>query len=155
MGFFRIFFGSFYSQALYARLRFSASGYGVRYSFLLFALVGVVTSTVLLMHMPGQSHAVLRELQSYPPAKWLVILLVALLMRAGMLFALAIGARLIGLALRTPLDYPAALRVTAAAYTPVTLMDAVAIATLGIAVSPYYLFGAGLVMLLAALAATR
>lgn len=155
MPFLRIFVPAFYSAALYRALRDRAVGYGLRYSFLLFGFIAVISTTVVMLRMPEKMQAIMPELTGASPVTYAVILLVAVLLRGAMLFTLAVAARLIALRLKTPMGYDTAFRITGAAYTPVAVADAVIFCLEGQTMNPLVLFVAGVIMLVAVLTSIR
>ena len=149
------FFGSFYSQALYTRLRSAEAGYGVHYSLLLFGFIAVISTTIVLVAMPKEMQDMLPQMQTASPVAWIVIFAVAILLRALMLLTLAIAARLIAMRLKLPMDYASGFRLAGVAYTPVAICDAVVFCIRIETMSPMLLFGCGVAMLLAVLYSTR
>lgn len=155
MPFLASFFGSFYSQALYRRLRLQETGFGVHYSLLLLGFIAVISISVVMVRLPGEMRAMLPQLQAASPAAWLVVAAGAILMRGLMLLALAVAARLAAMRLRMPMDYATAFRLAGVAYTPVAVLDAVAFCLRGEMLQSWLLFPCGVLMLLAALYSTR
>lgn len=149
MKFWQNFFGSLYKPSTYANARLIYAGWGIRYSILLAALIAIATVGWLLV-TTVYTTPTLRDAESI-----LFIFAVALVLRACMLFPLVIAARLIGYAMKLPLANAQASRITALAYTPVALSDAVAFSVANYAVSPPILFGCGVMMLLAAVHAAK
>lgn len=149
------FFGSFYSQGLYTRLRTAETGYGVHYSLLLFGFIAVISTSIVMLAMPEQMQKMLPAMQTASPIAWVVIFIVAIALRGLMLLTLAVAARLIALRLKLPMDYAAAFRLTGVAYTPVAVCDAVVFCVRIETMSPMLLFICGVAMLLAVLYSTR
>ena len=125
------------------------TGYGVGYSIKLLVL-GAIAAVGYLLATTTFTPPTWRDAQSV-----LVIFVIALLLRATMLAPLVIAARLIGHVLKLTLTNAQAARLTAVAYTPVAICDAVAFSVASFAVSPPMLFGCALMMLLAALYASK
>ncbi len=155
MSFARQFTGSFYSAALYARLRGSQSGYGLGYALWLYAVIAVLCTLVVLVRMPPSMQSLPVHMLDTPALGWIMVALIGAILRGLMLFFLAVAARLFSLKLRPVVDYKAAFRLAAVAYTPVALIDAVAFCLHGQALNPLLLFVTGCMMLLAALYASR
>jgi hypothetical protein len=163
MDFFRRFFLSFYSAAYYRQLRHTEQGYGLRYTLLLMLLmialaVAITFGRSVVEPIHGGSWNYYRPvfefyLHSLPQVA--LVAAVSIVWRLVMLFALSVAARLITLKLKPRMGYDAALRMAAAAYTPVALMDAAAFGWQNLMLPPYTLFACGLAMLLAALTVTR
>lgn len=141
------FLRAFYSPALYAQLRHERRGWGVGYSVALYAVVALLAMAYALVRDPSP----LKE----SPLALLLVLGIGLLMRATLLAVLTLAARIVAALLRTPLTNAAAARVTAVAYTPVALFDALAFLVFGTMLYPPLLFGGCVVMLLAALYTTK
>lgn len=157
MNFLTTFFGSFHSQALYARVRLVDTGYGVRYSVLLFGFVAVFVGMSLNLYTPPLIQQVMERLEqdASPAAGMAMILVFAALLRAGMLFALAIATWAIAVRLKMPMTHATGFRLAGVAYTPVAVLDAVVLCLRGAPLNTLIVFGCGVVMLLAALRSTR
>lgn len=149
MKFWPNFFGSFYRPATYVDARLVHAGYGVGYSVKLL-LLGAAIAVGYLLATTTFTTPTLRDAQSI-----LVIFAIALVLRAAMLMPLVIAARLIGHAMKLTLTNAQASRLTAIAYTPVAICDAVAFSAANAAVSPPLLFGCAVMMLLAAVYASK
>lgn len=159
MGFLRTFFGSFHSQALYTRLRVSDSGYGFHYSLLLLGFVTVISTIIVMLHLPEQFESMMPKMQEAPLISLALIAVVAILLRGTMLLALAISARLLALKLKLPMDYAAGFRIAGVAYTPIAVLDGALLclgsSMYGMTGYPLMLFFGGFIMLLGALFSTR
>lgn len=149
------FFGSFYSAAMYRRLRLDATGYGFGYSLFLLVLIAAVSTACLYWYTPANLSVVMPRIDQIPPGQWPLIAAAFLGLRGAMLLALAIAALSIAPRLALPLDRSAAFRLAGVAYTPTAVMDAIALCTTGEAMLPFVLFPCGVVMLLAAMHASR
>lgn len=149
MKFWPTFFGSLGNPNTYVDARLIHRGFGVRYSILLVALMAVAALTYLLSTTTF-TQPTLRDLESIG-----VIFAITLVMRACMLLPLTIVARLVGYGMKMQLTNGQAARITAIAYTPVSICDTVAFCVAGYAITPPILFACGVLMLLAAVHASK
>lgn len=149
MKFWPTFFGSLHRPATYADARLVHSGWGIRYSVQLL-LLAVAVALADLMVRTTMPEFGWQDVQSI-----LVVVIIALVLRALMLIPLVIAARLIGYSMKVKLTNAQAARLTAVAYTPVAICDALAFVLAAYAVSPPILFGCGVMMLLAAVHAAK
>lgn len=157
MSFFATFLQSFYAPALYRTLWQNATGYGVRYSLLLFGFIAVISSTVVLLRMPAEAQAMMPPLSIQWLMGTIIILIVAVLLRAAMLLALAVAVRLVAIKRRMPMGYDAAFRLAGVAYTPVAVLDAIVFCLHHgqMTINPLALFMGGVIMLTAIVFSTR
>lgn len=86
---------------------------------------------------------------------WLVMSCMLFLTRTAMVLLLSLGGLLIGMALRTPIDYGAAMRLSAVSFTPVAMLELVRLLTTGAGLDSLTLFICGTIMLSAAIYVTR
>lgn len=86
---------------------------------------------------------------------WLSVTLFLYLMRLAMVLALGVAGLVIGSITKSPIDYAAAMRLSALAYTPVTVADAAVMALTGHPLPHGILFVLGVVMLHSAMQITR
>ena len=148
-------FGSFYSQTLYARVRTQDTGFGVGYSLALLALIAAICTLCLQFYVPETIGVLMPKLVQVPPEQWVMVAGATLLLRSSMLMALAVVAFLVARYWQMPMNAATAFRLSGVAYTPVAIMDAVALCTHGATMLPFIVFPCGVAMLLAALYATR
>lgn len=143
------FLRAFYAPTVYARQRHTAGGIGATYSLALYAAITFPALLVMPILHPGTTP------MWHDPRALFIVAGYGLVLRAVLLSVLTLAARMLAVGLKTPLSNKAAARVTAVAYTPVAVLDAVAFLGFGTIVSPPLLFGGGVVMLLAALYTTK
>lgn len=149
MKFWPNFFGSFCNPRVYVDARLIYRGYGVRYSIALVALGGIATLAYLLLTTTFTTPS-LHDLKSVG-----IIFVGMALLRAAMLIPLLIACCLLGYLFKLRLTYSQGARLTAIAYTPVAVFDAIAFNGFHYGVSPPLLFGCGVMMLLAAVHAAK
>ena len=88
-------------------------------------------------------------------ALWIGLTLVLYLLRIFMTLVLGVGGLIIGSITKSPIDYATAIRLSALAYTPVAIADGIVLAMSGTGLPTWMLITLGLVMLHAAMGATR
>lgn len=153
--FVRCFFGAFYSAAMYRRLRVEGKGYGIGYSLGLLGLTAAICMPVLALHLPAAMAKVMPPMDQVTLGQVALVAVLLLGIRGAMVLALAIGALVAARRFHITLDRAAACRIAGVAYTPAALMDGVALCVYGTPMNPLLLFVGGIVMLLAALSASR
>lgn len=149
MRFWPNFFGSFYNPNVYGNARLAATGWGIRYSLQLLLLCGSATLLYLLA-TTQYTTPTLRDAESVG-----IIFCGMAILRAAILIPLVIACCLLGYAFKLRLGYAQGARLAALAYTPVAIADTVAFNVAQYGIAPPYLFGLGIVMLLAALYAAK
>ena len=154
MGFFGTCFGSFYSAAMYARRREAGEGIGAGYSIVLFLLQVSIAILLTMWNLDHFKHTLPHSVADFIGLGQTVGISAAL--RAVMLVALAVVARIAALVQKKPMGMAAGLRMAGAGYTPVVVADTASYCWLGhMLLQPWHLFLLGSIMLLAAVRATR
>ncbi len=154
MRYLRYFFGSVFSARMYRQLRDERSGYGVDYSAFLFLVFIAIGVSGAFVHAGDVASTLPRSL--YEIEQLLGVIAISAILRLLMLLALAVAGRLYALTRKETMAWAASFRVAGVAYTPVVVLDTVAFCIHGgMTLHPAMLFAMGVVMLLAALRATR